>query len=128
MEGALRPAVPGWFWIVAVVALLWEGMGCYQYLTQITSADDVMPVWVSAAFAVAVWIGAAGAILLLLRQRLARTAFAVSLLAVLVQFGGTILLARGTPGAGLGMAAVIVAAGVVLLWFSDFAAKRGWLR
>jgi hypothetical protein len=127
MEDAVRPAVPGWFWIVAVLALLWEGMGCYAYLTQISAADDAMPVWVSAAFAVAVWVGVSGAILLLMRQRLARTAFAVSLLAVLVQFGGTLLVVKGTPAAGLGMAAAVVAAAVILLWFSDYALKRGWL-
>jgi hypothetical protein len=128
MDEAMRPAVPGWFWIVAVLALLWEGMGCYAYLTQIGSVDDTMPVWISAAFAVAVWVGLSGAILLLMRQRLARTAFAVSLLAVLVQFGGTILLAKGAPPSGLGMAAAIVAAAVILLWFSDLCIKRGLLR
>ena len=128
MDDAMRPAVPAWFWVVAVLALLWEGMGCYEYLTSITAADDAMPVWVSAAFAVAVWVGVSGAILMLMRQRLARMAFAVSLLAVLVQFGGLMLLAHGTPSSGLGMAAVIVAAAVILLWFSDYSTKQGWLR
>jgi hypothetical protein len=127
MEDAVKPAVPGWFWIVAIVALLWEAMGCYAYLTQISAADDVTPIWISAAFAVAVWVGAAGAVLLLMRQKLARTAFAVSLVAVLVQFGGTMLIAKGVPAQGMAMAACIVAAAVILLWFSDMAAKRGWL-
>src|SRR4051812_36061209 len=95
-----RPAVPGWFWAAAVVALLWEGAGCYAYLTQISmDAADLaklpaaqadmwrsMPVWVKGAYAVAVWVGLSGAIGLLMRQRWARETFAVSLLAVIVQF------------------------------------------
>ena len=63
--------VPRWYWIVAALALLFEPMGCYAYLTQITMSEAelaalppaqaelfrAMPVWISSAYAVAVWVG-----------------------------------------------------------------------
>ena len=91
-----------------------------------------MPGWVTGAYAVAVWISLAGAVALLLRRRLARTAYIVSLIAVLVQFGWVFL---ATPILGLYPLAeavtfplVIVVLGIALVWFSNMAARRGWLR
>lgn len=128
MGDAMKPAVPGWFWAVAVLALLWEAMGCYAYLTTITSTDDTLPAWVSAAFAVAVWVGVSGAILLLMRQRLARTAFAVSLLAAIVELAGILFVAKPATGGRPAALYAAIVAGAILLWFADFSAKRGWLR
>jgi hypothetical protein len=143
MQQAARPAVPAWFWIVAVLALLWEGMGCFSYLAQTgmmgarlatMPADEAevwraTPVWVWCAFAIAVWVGLAGALLLLLRHRLARAAFALSLLAAIVQFGWAYTAGgAGRMGAGAALLPVcIVAAGAFLVWFADWSAKRGWL-
>src|SRR3954466_4568422 len=101
MEQVGQARVPGWYWLGAGVALLWEAGGCYAYLTQVTmKAADMgalpaaqrdlwlaMPAWLWAAYAIAVWIGLAGALGLLMRQSWARTAFIVSLAAALVQFG-----------------------------------------
>jgi hypothetical protein len=142
MEDAARPAVPAWFWIVAVLALLWEGMGCLSYLHEVgvvsmgkTPPEQValwqgMPVWVWCAFAVAVWVGLTGALLLLARQRLARAAFLVSLLGALLQFGW-VYVARDAAKLGAGNAVVpaaIILIGAFLVWFSGYAIRRGWLR
>jgi hypothetical protein len=127
MEEVREAPVPAWFWAVAVLALLWEAMGCYQYLMQVRAPGETLPVWVVAAFAVAVWVGLLGAILLLMRRDWARMAFIVSLLAVLVQFGGLYMGGRMHP-ADAGMPALIVAVAVVLVWFAHYSAKRGWLR
>lgn len=140
-----RARVPGWYWAVAIVALLWEAMGCFSYVTkvamdsaalaQLPAAErDIwtsMPGWVVGAFAVAVWSGLLGAVGLLLRRSWARFAFAVSLLAVIVQFGWTflatpILSTIGTSAAAFPAFILLVAA--ALLWFAGLAAKRGWLR
>jgi hypothetical protein len=137
--------VPGWYWAVALVALLWEAMGCYAYLSQVgmeaaelaklpAAQRDIwaaMPAWVVAAYAVAVWVGLTGAAGLLLRRRWARPAFALSLVAVIVQFGWTflatpILATIGTSAAAFPAFILLMAA--LLLWFSGLAAKRGWLR
>lgn len=136
---------PGWYWAAAAVALLWEAMGCYAYMTQVSMDSAAlaqlpaqqreiwaaMPVWATGAYAVAVWGGLLGALGLLLRKRWARLAFAASLLAVIVQFGWTflatpILTTMGPSAAAFPAFILVVAA--VLLWFSGFASKRGWLR
>lgn len=144
MEGVAKPAVPGWFWVVAALALLWEAMGCFAYLSQVgmsaaalsrlppEQADmwRAMPVWVWCAYAVAVWLGLAGALLLLLRLRFARLAFAVSLAGIVLQFGWALLnphrLNLGNGAVLLPVAVFVV--GVLLLHFANVAAKRGWLR
>jgi len=145
MEETARKAVPGWYWAVAILPLAWEALGCLAYLMQVTmrSADlaklpeaqrDIwlaMPAWVTTAYAIAVWVGLGGAAGLLLRQRWARAAFAVSLAAMIVQFGWTflatpILSTIGTSAAAF--PALIALTGAFLLWFADRAARRGWLR
>jgi hypothetical protein len=140
-----RPAVPAWFWIVAVAALLWEAMGCYAYLTQISmDAGDLakqpaaqadlwrtMPIWVKCAYAIAVWVGLSGAIGLLLRRRWARETFALSMLAVIVQFGWVYLATPALSALGAGNAAfpaLIVVAAILLFWFASYSARRLWLR
>jgi hypothetical protein len=140
-----RTNVPGWYWAVAILALLWEGGGCYAYLTQVTmKAADMgalpaaqrdlwlaMPAWVWSAYAVAVWVGLTGALALLMRQRWARAAFIVSLAAAIVQFGWTFLVkhalsALGAPAAILPAAIILI--GAFLVWFAGAASRRGWLR
>ena len=142
MEGETKP--PAWYWIVAVLAFLWEAGGCYAYLNSVTmKATDMLryppaqravfeatPAWVWAAYAVAVWVGLGGAVGLLLRQRWARLAFILSLIAAIVQFGWVLL---ATPALGqIGASATAVPVGVVLIgailiWFAGEAGQRGWL-
>ena len=142
MEDAAKPAVPVWFWAVAVLALLWEAMGCFSYLGEVGMAGAAMakhtpeqdavwrtmPVWAWCAFAIAVWVGLCGALLMLARMRLARAAFAASLIAVIVQFGWAFLMADSSKLGPPIMPAVIVAIAIFLVWFSGMAARRGWIR
>lgn len=137
--------VPGWYWAVAALALLWEALGCFAYLNQVSMDSaalaglpaeqreiwTAMPGWAVGAYAVAVWAGLLGAVGLLLRRRWARLAFTASLAGVVVQFGWTfhatpILRTMGASAAAF--PAFILIAAALLLWFSGLAAKRGWLR
>ncbi|MES2288267.1 MAG: hypothetical protein V4530_00910 [Pseudomonadota bacterium] len=136
---------PTWFWIVAVLAILWECMGCMSYLQEVTMTPAqlaampveqrdiwlMMPSWLFGVFAIAVWIGLAGAIALLLRKRLARSLFIVSLVAIVVQFGWvftqTPILQKMSFGEAAGLPIAIFVIGAVLVWFAGFATKRGWL-
>jgi hypothetical protein len=137
--------VPGWYWAAALGALVWNGFGCFMYLSQVgmdaaemAKLPEVqqevwraMPAWAVGAYALAVWVGLLGAIGLLLRRRWARLAFAVSLLGVVVQFGWSFL---GSPilatmgASAVAFPAFIFAVAALLLWFSGMATKRGWLR
>lgn len=144
MDGSMRP--PAWYWIVAILAFLWEATGCYFYLVQVrmTPADLAalppaqaeafasMATWQWATFAVAVWIGLAGALGLLLRRRWASLALWVSLIAAAIQYGyvffATPILERMPASEALPLPIAIVVLGLVFVWFAGFAANKGWLR
>ena len=78
-------ATPKHLWVVGVLALLWNCMGAFDYvMTESRNASYLrgftrqqldyffgFPAWVIACWAIAVWGGVAGSLLLLLRKRLA---------------------------------------------------------
>lgn len=127
------------YWSIAALGLVWSVMGCLSYITQ-NNADFVAhlaepqrafitqrPFWASAAFAVAVYGGAVGCILLLLRRVAAVQALGLSLMGALV----TLFYMVMTLGASVGVlqsAGVSVLVAGILFWISMAAKVRGWLR
>ena len=87
-----------WFWVIGIVALLWNGFGAYDYtMTQTNNMEYLKmytpeqlayiqgwPAWAVAGWATGVWGGVVGALLLLLRKRLAAPVFLASLLGAIV--------------------------------------------
>jgi hypothetical protein len=138
----VRP--PTWYWIVAVLGLLWELFGVAMYLTQVglipnsgemSEAERSLmassPMWVTGLFAIAVFGGALGTLGLLLRRRWARPLLVLSLVAVILQFGGWLLATDAIRVIGpsvFAMPAIIAAVAVLLAWLATVAVRRGWLR
>ncbi|WP_353268189.1 hypothetical protein [Gemmatimonas sp.] len=134
---------PKWFMPVAVVALLWNLMGCAAYLMDVMLTPEAVaampadqqalyaarPVWAVAAYAIAVWGGALGCVGLLVRKRWATAAFGVSLLGLIVQdaalFGMSPVPLSATIYALQGMVLVIA---VLLLMLANRASRDGWLQ
>lgn len=89
---------PWHLWLIGVLGFLWSSVGAYDYLMTQTHNEGYMssftpeqleyfygfPTWVVAFWALAVWGGVLGAVLLLLRKRLAVGVFLVSLLSMVV--------------------------------------------
>jgi hypothetical protein len=138
---ATRP--PTWFWAVAVLGLLWELFGVFEYLTHVgalpapemseaqRSLMASSPTWVTALFAIAVFAGAIGALALVLRKRWARPLLLLSLVAVILQFAGWLLMTEAIAVIGptvFVMPAIIVAVAILLVWVANTALRRGWLR
>ena len=133
--------IPTWFWIAAGLALVWEAIGCFMYYSQVTTDPatlpldqramwDAAPVWMTAAYAVAVWVGLAGAILLLMRRKLAVPLLLVSLVAVVVQFSALLLvpeLRDRTPSDAYLLPIIIFVACYAIYMLARRARKRGWL-
>jgi hypothetical protein len=133
------------FWIVSVLALVWNLVGVMSYLMTVTIGQEALagmpeaeralytnvPVWATSAYAIAVFAGLLGSIGLLLRKTWAMLAFVVSLAAILVQMGHaflmTPLLAVKGPGAAI-LPLTIIVIGGYLVWFSRSARDRFWLR
>lgn len=136
---------PWHLWVVGVVALLWMGMGAVDYLmTQTKNASYTgaftpeqlayfysFPAWVVAAWAIGVWGGVLGAMLLLMRKRIASWAFAASLVTTVLATFHNYALSNGMAVAGdpasLVFTAVIILVAVALLAYSRAMARRGAL-
>lgn len=88
------------YWIIAVIVVLWNIMGVMAYLGQHLLMTDELkatlpteqielinssPGWLNIVFAIGVFSGLLGAILLIVRKKLAIPMFALSLVMVLVQ-------------------------------------------
>ena len=135
---------PAWFWIVAALGLLWELFGVAMYLMHVgvlpnsqemseaeRSLMESSPVWVTGLFAIGVFGGALGALGLVLRKRWARPLLILSLVAVILQFGGWLLATDAIRVIGppvFAMPAVIVAVAILLAWLATVGVRRGWLR
>ncbi|TJY33349.1 hypothetical protein [Pontimicrobium aquaticum] len=97
MSNSNKPGIA--FWVIGVIALLWNGMGVNSYLqmafkteasTAGMNAEQIAllnnaPTWATALFAIAVFSGIIAAILFLMRKKIAVTLFVVSFLAATIQ-------------------------------------------
>ena len=147
-EASVSPQrVPWWFWLVAVLSLLWNGFGGYDYVMSHTAGDAYfasmgmtaeqiayyhrMPAWTTAVWALGVWGAVAGSLLLLFRSRFAVWAFIASLVGLLISLVYTYVLSNAGDLAGtqgMVMNVVITAAVVFFIWFSRRMTARGILR
>jgi hypothetical protein len=106
-SGAKAPVHP---WIVGILALLWNGFGAWDYyMTRTKGAAwinammdgvdgdkfmayiNAFPLWASIGWGLGVWGALAGSILLLIRNKLAVLAFALSLIGAILGIGYQLL-------------------------------------
>ncbi|MCB0462416.1 MAG: hypothetical protein R2816_07655 [Flavobacteriaceae bacterium] len=90
MSNTNKPGIA--FWIIGIIALLWNGMGVYNYLIQAYQTEaytssitedqmafmESLPSWNTALFALAVFSGLIGTILMLMRKKSAVSLFILS--------------------------------------------------
>jgi hypothetical protein len=128
--------------IGATASLLFMGLGCISYLMHVLANPATMPLdqraaweaepaWVTGAYAVAVWVGLAGGLMLLLRRKQAEWLMMISLVAVLVWLAGLILVSplRDSLSANdLIVALLVTALTWTIFWFARHSRQRGWLR
>jgi len=137
-------ATPRWFRPVAIVALLWNLLGCAAYLADVMmSPADIAklptaqqalyasrPAWSISATAIAVWGGAAGCVGLIMRKRWAMWLLAASLAGVIVQNLWLFVLsdaAKETGAVAFVLQGVVLVVSVALLALARRASARGWL-
>ncbi|WP_299520302.1 hypothetical protein [Winogradskyella sp.] len=135
---------PIWFWIVSFIALIWNSMGIHGYLSQAyktsaytdaytTEQIDVMnslPGWYTALFAIAVFSGVLGSLLLLLRKKFAKFLLILSFLAATIQMVYFLFVAdlKGVDFSDNKiMAYIIIVFAAFLVWFSRKAHSKGWI-
>ena len=142
-NGSVKP--PTWFWVVSIIALVWNLMGVGAYLAQVFTPDDIVaqmeqavqdlinatPAWVTAAFAIAVWGGALGCVLLLMRRKLAHIVLIISFIGIVVQMFYNVFISNSIevygPG-GLTMPIMTFLIGLGLIFFAKKGITVGWLK
>lgn len=129
---------PIWFWILSVIALVWNGMGVNAYLQQAYNTESYramyspeqleiaanMPAFITAAFAIAVFSGALAAIGLILRKSWSVKLWYLSLIAVLVQMGYVLINGYASS---IVMTIMIIAFACLFVWFARKSEANGWL-
>ena len=128
------------FWVISAVALAWNLMGVTNFFMQmnpdmIASYRDSeraiiegRPVWATGSFVIAVFGGALGSILLLLRKSAAYYMFIASLVGVVVTMIHTLGIGIDFgPGEILGILLMPLVVAVFLIWYSKQAQNKGWV-
>ena len=149
---ATQVRTPIHLWIVGGLATLWNCFGAYDYtMTRMRDTDylakmmptvdpnatlawvDSFPIWAQAGWALGVWAGLAGGVLLLLRSRWAVWALGLSMVGAVLGLGYQIVAAP--PLAGVGedmmfkvMPYVIILVTLALFLYARAMEKRGVLR
>ena len=132
------------FWIVSIIALIWNIAGVIVYLMQAFMTDDMKallteteremyenkPAWATAAFAFAVFAGLIGAIGLLMRKKWTTTLFVLSLIGILAHQVYIFFIsgAMDMESASLLVMPIMVTfIGIFLVWYSKKSTTVGIL-
>lgn len=139
---------PWHIWVVGVVSLLWNGFGAYDFIMTTTQGEkyfrasgmdqamidyfNAMPTWMYGPWVLGVWGAVIGSILLLMRNKLAFPAFALSLLGAV----GSLIFGLMNPMPPLPEAMammkympwVIVVIAAFLAWYAMSMKNKGVLR
>ena len=144
-EEVISPKPPHTFFWIAGAAFLWDLLGVFAYIGTVTVSPESLaelpeaqrelmantPAWSTGLFAIAVWGGVLGTLLLLLRKSLALPVLVVSLVAVVINGMYTWFMTHAFEVLGSGQAgfsAVIVGIAAYLVWFAIDAKGKGWIR
>ena len=146
MATAAEGRTPAHLWIVGVLALLWSAFGCYDYLMTMTANQaylsqfppemitymDGLPAWTTGAWAIGVWGGLIGSLLLLMRSRYAVWAYGLSFLGAVLGIGYQMFMTQMPDSMKTGMMAympwVVIVVCAFLLWYAWTEEKKGVLR
>lgn len=128
------------FWVIGAIALVWNAMGVVNVFMQMN--PDVLATypeshrtivasqtgWISASVIVAIFGGALGCVLLLLRKASAIWLFCASLIATIIVVAHTLSLPVELRASDIVLIIVMpVVVAVLLVWYSRWASIRGWI-
>lgn len=138
------PPLAKWFTPVAIIALIWNLMGVVAFIMSpvlnpgamalLTDAEQAMyaatPLWATVAFAVAVFSGAIGSLLLIIKKAVAKQLLVASLVAVLVQMFHAYFISNSWEVFGPGgtiMPIMVILIAIYLVMLSKQAIANNWI-
>ena len=149
MQHAVSARTPVHLWIVGILSLLWNCIGCVDYLmsrmrntgylkTMMPDVDpqamlsyiDGFPIWAAFGWGLGVWLGLGGSVLLLMRSRHAVWAYGLSFVGAVLGLGYQ--LANPMPGVdgmmAKAMPITIIGIALALFLYARAQAAKGVLR
>ena len=134
--------VAGWFKLAAIASVIFMAIGCAGYLASVLTDPSSLPVdqrnlmearpiWMIAAYAIAVWVGLVGSVLLLMRRKLAEPLLLVSLVTAVLTFlpyAVVPVVSDLVTTNDIAVAVVVLAITWTIYWFARHSRQRGWLR
>ena len=131
------------FWLISVLALLWNVGGAINYLMQ-TNPEFVAalpethraiiegrPAWATGGFAIGVFGGALGCFLLLFRKSASLYVFIASLIGVIVTMIHTVNVASSkiefSPAEIFVMILLPLIVAAILIWYTKLVMSKHWI-
>ena len=142
----VKMKIPKWFWVVAIFFLLWNIMGVFSFFAHTFISEEALaalpdnekelygdyPIWTTIVFAIAVFFGLFGSLGLLLKKRWSKIAFIISLCAIIPQMIHNVFFTKSMdvygPGQAATMPIMVLVFGFFLIWFSNYAINKNWLK
>lgn len=134
-----------WFTIVTVLAIIWNAMGVMAYIMDVMlTGEDIAkmseveqnlrfatPSWAKSAFAIAVFGGLLGSVLLLVKKALAFPVLIMSFIAIIVQMYNAFFIMDSFAVFGPGgtiMPIMVIVFGALLIWLAMHAKTQQWIK
>ncbi len=133
------------FWVIAIIALLWNLSGLFAFFSEVFITEEALssltdaqrqlyestPVWLKVFYGIAVFGGTLGCIVLLLRKKLSIQLFTISLIAIIIQMSYSLFMTNAIEVYGIVsaiMPMVVIGIGVFLVWYSRRSKNMGWIK
>jgi len=138
---APRP-IARWYLIGAIASALFMVLACAGFIMDVATDPrqlpldqrtlfEARPLWMIWAYAIAVWAGLAGAILLVARRKFAEPLLLISLVAAVATFLPYAIVPAVRDNVStndIAVALVVIAITWTIYWFARHSRQRGWLR
>lgn len=136
--------IPKWFWVLAVIFLLWNIMGLLSFIGHTFITQEALaklpeneralyedyPFWTIILFAIATFGGLIGSIGLIIKRRWSKHFFIISFLAIVPQMIHNVFYTKSKEVYGTAQAVtmpiLVVCIGAFLIWFSNYAINKNW--
>ena len=127
------------FWVIAAAGLIFNLMGCVNYVSQMNAENvaampdvyraivESRPAWGTGAFAIAVFGGSLGCVLLLLRKSVAVYVLIAALVAAVVAQIPFLTMPAYPTAAWIGWSSQVLV-GAFLIGYSLHIKTKGWIR